>query len=127
MRALAIIGVLTLAGCTQGEPPAPAAAVKQERPVAVMERVARRVQACWYKTPRRALKGTRLAAELDSYSGRPRILIVPRNRPTGLPKIVAEARTVGGSTRFEAYGPLLDRTLESDLNRWARGGSACTA
>ena len=123
---LAVLACATLWGCTASvDAPRPTAAA--ERPVDMMARVARRVQACWFDRRRAALKGTRLAAELDSYSGRPRILIVPRNRPQGLPKIVAEARAVGGRSRFERYGPLLDATLAADLDRWAAGNPSCTA
>ena len=117
---------LTVAACSQSATP-PVAATRSESPLDVMERVALRVQACWYDRKRPALRGTRLSPELSSHSGRPRILIVPRNQPQGLPRIVAEARKVAGRTRFDAFGPALTPTLSTDLDRWAAGGTACTA
>ena len=129
MRMHAILGAALLTACnTASEPSAPVvAAPKVERPVDLMARVAKRAQACWYARKDRRLAGTRLAAELDSYSGKPRILIVPRNAPQGLPKLVAEAQRVGGRNRFQRYGPLLDAKLAADLDRWAAGNPSCTA
>ena len=94
-----------------------------------MVRVAKQVQACWFKKPDPALKGFRMASEVDSYAGKPRILIVPKNNPEGLPKLVAQAEKAGGRTQFSSFGPLLASNsgsrLQASLNRWAAGSTNC--
>lgn len=117
--------VVALAGCTQGGQDA----TVPENPQALMLRVAKQVQACWFKQPDPALKPYRMASEVNSYAGQPRILIVPRNRPEGLPKLVALAKREGGRTQFSTFGPLLAEPkgprLRAALNRWAAGSRQC--
>lgn len=100
-----------------------------EKPQAVMLRVAKQVQACWFKNKDAALRPYKMASELDSYSGKPRILIVPRNNPGGLPKLVAQAERRGGRTSFSVFGPLLQSNngprLSASLNAWAAGQKTC--
>ncbi len=100
-----------------------------ESPQSLMVRVAKQVQACWFKKPDPALKGFRMASEVNSYAGKPRILIVPRNNPEGLPKLVAQAEKSGGRTQFSSFGPLLSSNsgsrLQASLNRWAAGSTKC--
>ena len=94
-----------------------------------MVRVAKQVQACWFKKPDPALKGFRMASEVNSYAGKPRILIVPKNNPQGLPKLVAQAEKSAGRVRFSSFGPLLASgsgpRLQTSLNRWAAGSTQC--
>src|SRR3546814_19501858 len=63
--------------------------------LATMERVAVNANACWFKSGDAAFKPYRLAPELNSFSGRPRILAVPRNSPASQPVLVGQAE--GGS------------------------------
>ena len=98
-------------------------------PQSMMVGVAKQVQACWFRKKDPAVKGYTMASELDSYSGKPRILIVPRSNPGGLPKLVAQAERSGGKVRFSTFGPLLDTSdgprLEASLRSWSRGSRSC--
>jgi hypothetical protein len=113
-----------------------AACSAKEKPVAaleigalpVMERVALGVNRCWFKTKDPAFKAYRLAPELKSFSGTPRILIVKKNAPESLPLLVIQAQ--GSPARLAAFGPLMqDATINArvnkDVNNWARGGKDC--
>ena len=126
MRAIALLSLLVLAACNQTTAPDIAAG---ETPQTLMVRVAKAAQACWFARKDPAFRPYKMATELDSYSGQPRILIVPRNRPQGLPKLVAQAQRGSGGPRFSAFGPLLQSKdgprLSAQLNRWAAGSSTC--
>lgn len=93
-----------------------------------MERVALSANACWFKSGDPAFKAYRLAPELNSFSGRPRILIVPRNSPESRPLLVVQAE--GNPAKLAAFGPLLDSALSqrisSDVNRWSKGVKSCS-
>ncbi len=121
---------LLLSACTQSKAPVQAVSKPvQEKPQTMMVRVAKQVQACWFKKKDPALKGYKMASEVNSYSGKPRILIVPRNNPTGLPKLVAQAERKGGRNSFSSFGPLLNTKhgprLAASLDAWARGSKTC--
>ena len=94
-----------------------------------MERLALTANRCWFKSKDPAFAKLTLAPELSSFSGRPRFLLVPKNRPEERPLLVVEGRS--GSTAVDTYGPLLDTglagRLESDLGRWRAGSSDCNA
>ncbi|MEE9314578.1 MAG: hypothetical protein V3V02_08000 [Rhizobiaceae bacterium] len=130
IAALALIA--SLAACTKSKPPSTppvASKTSQERPQTLMARVARQAQTCWFKKKDPAFRKYKMATELDSYSGKPRILIVPRNNPAGLPKLVAQAERRGGRNQFTTFGPLLNSKhgprLAASLNAWARGSKSC--
>ncbi len=98
-------------------------------PQSLMVHVAKRAQACWFAADDPAFRKFKLATEVNSFSGKPRILIVPRNKPTGLPQLVAQAERIGGRNNFTTFGPLLanaDGTrFNNQLRDWARGGTKC--
>ncbi len=118
----------SLVACTQGKNVNLTSSARQT-PQALMVSVAKQAQACWFKGNDPALRPYKLASEVNSFSGKPRILIVPRNNPAGLPKLVAQAERQSGRTSFTTFGPLLDTKdgprLKANLNAWARGSSAC--
>ena len=121
-----------LAGCL-GSPPRPAASYLEyrtrEAPVAVAARIAASVRDCWFGERRPAFASLSFAPELDSYSGRPRVLIVPAENPGGLPRLVVEASRDGNATSVKLFGPLLASaeggTIARDVERWTRGATAC--
>ncbi|ALN73149.1 hypothetical protein M673_10490 [Aureimonas sp. AU20] len=94
-----------------------------------MERLALTVNRCWFKSRDPAFTGYSLAPELSSFSGRPRFLLVPKNRPEERPLLVVEGRS--GSAEVDTYGPLLQSPLrarlEGDLARWSAGSGDCSA
>lgn len=95
----------------------------------VMERVALGARECWFRSKDPAFKTYKLAPELTSQNGRPRILIVPAKNPNGLPLAVVEAS--GNPARMSAFGPLMSQSIgqriTADVNRWVAGSDACGA
>ncbi len=121
---LAIAGLMALAGCQQT-----GSMRNSESPRSMMVRVASQAQACWFKRNDPAFAEFRMATELNSHSGRPRILIVPKNNPAGLPKLVVQAQRNAGITGVATFGPLLDSDngarIQNDVSKWAGGSKSC--
>ena len=94
-----------------------------------MERIAVAASTCWFKSGDRGFRGYRLAPELNSFSGRPRILIVPANRPQDRPLAVVEGQ--GSPATISAYGPLMSdpvgNRIAADVRRWSGGNKSCTS
>ncbi|MCO6186273.1 hypothetical protein [Rhizobium sp. L1K21] len=129
MHALTRAGAVALtaalvSSCQSEEKPARSTAA-----LPVMERVALGARDCWFKSKDPAFAAYRLAPELNSFSGRPRILLVKSAAPTALPSLVVQAE--GNPAKLEAFGPLMQDTLSAritaDVNHWARGGAGCRA
>jgi hypothetical protein len=94
-----------------------------------MEQIAIAAHKCWFASKDPAFKPYRMANELNSFSGRPRFLLVPAKHYEGKPLLVVQAE--GPAPDLQAFGPLMDEPLgariTSDLKRWAAGSSSCTA
>ena len=122
VAALGVTAALALTACSQTTKP-------DDTPRTTMVRVAKQVQACWFAKKDPAMKGFTMAPEVNSYTGKPRILIVPKSNPGGLPKLVAQAETQNGRTIFVTFGPLLSTAdgprLEASLRKWAQGSETC--
>jgi hypothetical protein len=92
-----------------------------------MERVMFGANTCWFKSADPAFARYQLAPELNSYTGRPRILVVERSQPTGRPLLVVQAE--GNPAKLEAFGPMMggasSAKITTDVNRWAGGGKGC--
>lgn len=119
-----LAAALMLAACQSSTPaPRPNAAA-----LPTMERIALGANACWFKSGDPAFKAYRLAPELNSFSGRPRILVVHRNSPESRPLLVVQAE--GSPTKLDAFGPLMGETvgarIGTDVKRWAAGGKGCS-
>ncbi len=118
-----LLPALVLAACQSGSQ----APSKETAALPVMERVALGARECWFKSKDAAFTAYRLAPELNSFSGRPRILLVKSTAPTALPVLVVQAE--GNPAKMEAFGPLmqgpLNARITADVNHWARGGSGC--
>lgn len=119
---LALAG-MALSACQSGrETSAPNRAA-----LPTMERVALAANTCWFKSGDAAFKPYRLAPELNSFSGRPRILAVPRNNPESRPVLVVQAE--GSPARLDAFGPLMagaeGERIKRDVLRWASGANGC--
>lgn len=95
--------------------------------LSTMERVAVAANTCWFKSGDAAFKDYRLAPELNSFSGRPRIMAVPKHSPEARPLLVVQAE--GNPARLDAFGPLLDGPnadrIKRDIIRWANGTKSC--
>jgi len=96
----------------------------------VASRIAERVGACWFKDGNNAFSRFAYAPELNSFSGKPRILIVPKADPAGLPQLVIEVSDGARATVVKLFGPLLatsrGTSIQRDVERWADGGMDCS-
>jgi hypothetical protein len=122
---LALAALLALTAC-QSKPnrpsvPGPSA---HAQAVSALQRVNANAYECWKAD--KAFKAYGIIPELDT-TGTPRILLIPRGKPQALPQLVITAS--GKST--QTFGPLsqspLASRINSDVSRWAAGGSGCTA
>ena len=124
---LAILGLL--AACQSNAPGPELNGGGKSAALRTMEQIAIAAHACWFASKDPAFKPYHMANELNSYSGRPRFLLVPAKHPEGKPLLVVQAEV--GSPSLQAFGPLMDEPLgariEGDLRRWATGSSSCTA
>jgi hypothetical protein len=124
-----IAGFVALAGC-QSKPAAvmnvPAG---KSAALRAMEQVGIAAQTCWFASKDKTFQKYSFANELNSMSGQPRFLLVPKGNFGGRPLLVVQAK--GNSSRVEAFGPLLEgehgARISSDIDRWSRGDSRCTA
>jgi hypothetical protein len=125
-----------IAACQQGEPSQNLSINTAQKPAIAVAAVAKVAQKCWFKSGDSNFKGMRMSNEVNSFSGRPRILIVKRSDPNGLPLLVVQAETKGDAssgkyTNLQTFGPLLQtsngKRISGDVSRWAKGNKACTA
>lgn len=114
-----------LAGCQSAGPvpvPGKSAALRN------MEQVATAAHRCWIASGDPAFARYGFANELNSFSGRPRFLLVPKGDFGGRPLLVVQAE--GAQGRISAFGPLLEGAdgarIAADVERWASGLQACT-
>lgn len=95
--------------------------------LSTMERVAVSANSCWFKSADPAFARYVMAPELNSFTGRPRILVVERSQPTGRPLLVVQAE--GDPAKLAAFGPMMggasSARISSDVNRWAGGAKGC--
>jgi len=92
-----------------------------------MERVAIAAHRCWFASQDPAFRPYRMANELNSFTGRPRFLLVPAKDFEARPLLVVQAE--GNSSAVEVFGPLMNeaigRRISSDVARWATGNNSC--
>ncbi len=93
----------------------------------IMERVAVGANRCWLKSGDPAFKAYSMAPELDSYSGKPRFLLVRRGSHDIRPVLVVQAQ--GNPGRLEAFGPMMGEPagarVAHDIRRFANGDKDC--
>ncbi len=131
-----IIPLLVVSACQTGAPSEALNYRSNQAPVTLIVAVAKTAQKCWFKSGDTAFKSFRLANEVNSHSGRPRILLVPKSNPGGLPSLVIQAEKKGTSTSgtftsMQTFGPLLatpnGKRITDDVKRWSSGNKNCTA
>ncbi len=114
-----------LAACTTEKKPASNLSVSA---LPVLERIALGANRCWFKSKDPQFAAYKLAPELNSFSGTPRILLVKKHAPESRPLLVVQA--TGNPAKMSAFGPLMDDAaisarVHKDVNHWARGGAGC--
>ncbi|MDP9808971.1 hypothetical protein J2W42_001818 [Rhizobium tibeticum] len=123
-RVLAIAATAVMVASCQTRTPAKG---PDRSALSTMERVALGANACWFKSGDAAFADYRLAPELNSFSGRPRILVVHRGSPESRPLLVVQAE--GNPSKLDAFGPMMQGSagprIVKDVTRWASGGKAC--
>ncbi|MEO0496116.1 MAG: hypothetical protein AAF141_01925 [Pseudomonadota bacterium] len=72
----------------------------------------------------------RVSSELNSLSGQPRLLLVRRNDPQGLPGLVILGQAKDGGTTLSIFGRLLSGNgpkaiVSRNVRSWANGGADC--
>lgn len=127
-RTLSILAAVgALAACQSG--PGQVALGGGSDALPTMQRISSAAQDCWFRSKAPEFSGYRLADELNSYSGRPRILLVPAHSPESRPLLVVQAE--GNPAKVQAFGPLMQKPVGSriaaDVKHWAAGGSSCSA
>lgn len=124
---LPVLAVLSLTACRSADPAVLPASGKSAS-LRVMEQIATRAHKCWFASGDEAFRPYRMANELDSYSGRPRFLLVPAGNFEGLPLLVVEAS--GPSGKVDVFGPLMQKSvgtrIAKDIRRWQTGSGSCT-
>jgi hypothetical protein len=94
----------------------------------VMERVMLGANRCWFKTADPQFAAYKMAPELNSFTGTPRILLVKKHAPESRPLLVVQAQ--GTPAKIDAYGPLMNEPslsgrIHKDVNGWVRGNRGC--
>ncbi len=122
------LAATALSGCFASKKTAPPATSNvSHTALATMERVALGAKQCWFKSGDPDFRKYSLAPELVSYTGRPRILVVPASNPNDRPLLVVQAE--GNPGRMERFGPLMQSPLAEriakDTARWASGQRSC--
>ncbi len=119
--ALCFTTILALAGgcSTTDTPPA------SDSSVPILQRINDTAQRCWMKSGDPAFRAYRVVPELDTRTGKPRILLLRLGQTAGLPELVIEA----SSRQIDAYGPVQNTPLAGRINRdivrWGSGDIDC--
>ena len=131
MLAAIVAALGALAGCqTQGTPAAAGSGGGGKSAALLsMEQVATAAYRCWFDSKDPLFRSYSFANELNSFSGRPRFLVVPKNNFGGKPLLVVQAE--GAEGRVSAFGPMMDGEhsvrIAADIGRWRTGDGSCSA
>jgi len=124
-----ILTLLLFSACQSGGPAGEFELSVKQQPRKLMVTIARNMQKCWFKGISPVFRKFRMANEVNSYAGKPRLLLVPKNNPTGLPSLVVQAQQNEKLTRLHVFGPLLathaGKLISTDLNNWTTGKNTC--
>ncbi|OLP53935.1 hypothetical protein BJF92_04835 [Rhizobium rhizosphaerae] len=127
LGALMALAAIALPACQASAPAPKAPPAQNTAALPTMERIALAANRCWFKSGDAAFKPYRMAPELNSFSGRPRILLVHRGAPEARPLAVVQAE--GHPARLQAFGPLFSQDvgprMTGDIRRWANGDTGC--
>jgi hypothetical protein len=126
--ALHIIAIATTTALVASCQSKPVVRSPDRSALSTMERVAVAANSCWFKSGDAAFAAYKLAPELNSFSGRPRILVVHEGNPESRPLLVVQAE--GNPSKLDAFGPMMQSPLGTriahDVTRWASGSKSCS-
>ena len=128
--ALGLSALLFLSSCQSARHPGPGplTLTSAQSALPVMEMMSQAATACWFKTRNADFRAYKMAAELNSFSGRPRFLLVPVKNPTARPLLVVQAE--GNPAKIEVFGPMMGQPVGSkiahDVKLWAEGQKQCS-
>ncbi|MCP1199452.1 hypothetical protein [Notoacmeibacter sp. MSK16QG-6] len=109
-----------ISGCTATNAPSVSGSS-----IPTLQRINDTAQRCWMKSGDEAFRPYRIVPELDTRTGKPRILMLRAGRTAGLPELVIE---LSGS-QIDAYGPIQNTALAGRINRdivrWGNGDASC--
>ena len=121
--------IVSLGACQSTSPRGATAEQGKSASLRNMESVAIAAHRCWFAGNDPAFRNYSFANELNSFSGRPRFLLVPKGNFGGKPLLVVQAE--GAAGRVTAFGPLMDGAqgarISNDVSRWAAGDARCGA
>lgn len=125
-----IVASAGLAGCQSASSrPAAAPSSGKSASLRVMEQVSVAAYRCWFDSNDPDFRDYSFANELNSFSGRPRFLLVPKREYGERPLLVVQAE--GASAKVEVFGPLMGgpegARIAGDVQRWAGGEDGCGA
>lgn len=124
---VALPALALFAACTPKSASGPVSIDSSKAALPTMERIALGANSCWFKSKDKDFRGYTLAPELNSFTGRPRFLVVPSRNLAGRPLLVVQAQ--GNPARIEAFGPMMQQAhgdrIAKDINRWASGQKDC--
>ncbi len=131
MKLAAGVAVLTMlalsAGCQSQSSQPTAPGTGKSAALRNMEQVAIAAHRCWFASGDPTFRDYSFANELNSFSGRPRFLLVPKGNFGGKPLLVVQAE--GSAGAVTTFGPLLEKAdgqrIAGDVRRWSGGDSAC--
>jgi hypothetical protein len=125
----AAASLFLLSACQSSKAPANPGGSGKSASLRIMEQVAIAAHKCWIASKDPAFKSYSMANELNSFSGTPRFLLVPKKNYGGKPLLVVQAR--GNSSEVEVFGPLMGEAVASrisaDIGRWKSGDGSCAA
>ena len=123
------VSLLLVSACQSSKTSANPGGPGKSASLRVMEQVAIAAHKCWIASKDPAFKTYSMANELNSFSGTPRFLLVPKSNYGGKPLLVVQAR--GNSSEVEVFGPLMSEPVASrisaDVGRWKSGDGSCGA
>ena len=97
-------------------------------PLDTAHHIATKVGECWFDSGNKRFADYSYAPELSS-SERPRVLIVNKADPSGLPQLVIEVARAKRGSDIKLFGPLMDSgqadRIRADVAFWAGGGHTC--
>lgn len=128
LASAAVIAALAALAACQSKPSTPVSQPSgKSAALRNMEMVAKAAHKCWFASRDPAFREYSFANELNSFTGRPRFLLVPKGNFGGRPLLVVQAE--GSAGQVSAFGPMLDTAaaprISADIERWRRGNDSC--